>query len=163
MIDKIAQVIHQTQFESPHHKILLGLMLINSRLQERQNDILKQYDLSLQQYNVLRILRGQYPNKCKLHIIKERMIDRMSDSSRIVERLRKSGYLTRVTKDGDRRAVDIEITDTGLVLLKEIDKQKAYFHEPIERLESDDVDHLAILLDKLLKQLMTTESEKITE
>ncbi len=157
MADNIAQVIHQPSFENPHQKILLGLMVVNSRLEERQSIVLKKFDISLQQYNVLRILRGQYPNKCKLHVIKERMIDRMSDSSRIVERLRKTGYLTRVTRELDRRAVDIEITEKGLAVLKEIDKEVPFFYESMKKLKPEDSTQLAVLLDKLLNHIMDLE------
>ena len=163
MADSIAQVIQQNQFEHTYQKVLIGVMLVNSRLEERQNFILKQYDISLQQYNVLRILRGQYPAMSTLHIVKERMIDRMSDVSRIVERLRKSGLLTRVPKSADRRAVDIQITEAGLALLKKIDAEINYFYEPIKSLNIEEVSHLSILLDKLMSQLLLLEQEKITE
>jgi DNA-binding MarR family transcriptional regulator len=98
-----------------------------------------------------------------LHIVKERMIDRMSDVSRIVERLRKNGLLTRVPKSADRRAVDIQITEAGLNLLKKIDAEINYFYEPIKSLNIEEVSHLSILLDKLMSQLLLLEQEKITE
>lgn len=159
MADSIAQVIKQNQFESNYQKVLIGIMVVNSRLEERQNFILKQYDISLQQYNVLRILRGQYPNMSTLQLVKERMIDRMSDVSRIVERLRKSGLLTRVPKSADRRAVDIQITEAGLALLKEIDRDLPYFYEPIKNLSIEDSAQLSTLLDKLALEILTLEQE----
>ena len=154
MADSIAQVIQQNQFESTYQKVLIGVMLVNSRLEERQNFILRQYDISLQQYNVLRILRGQYPKMSTLQVLKERMIDRMSDVSRIVERLRKSGLLTRVPKSADRRAVDILITEAGLALLKKVDAEINYFYEPIKNLDTEDATQLSILLDKLMTQML---------
>ena len=157
MTDNIGQVIHQNHFENPYQKILIGLMVVNSRLEERQNVLLKRYDLSIQQYNVLRILRGQYPNQCTLQLVKERMIDRMSDVSRIVERLRKNDFLTRVTKPMDRRAVDILITEKGLALLKSIDQELDYFYQPIKKLSHEDTSHFAVLLEKLLDQVLETE------
>lgn len=163
MTNSIADVIQQNQFEHTSQKVLIGVMLVNSRLEERQNFILKRYDISLQQYNVLRILRGQYPTMSTLHIVKERMIDRMSDVSRIVERLRKNGLLTRVPKSADRRAVDIQITEAGLALLKEIDVEINYFYEPIKNLSNEEISQLSILLDKLMAQVLALEQVKNTE
>ena len=157
MPHNLEEVIHQNYFENPYLKILVGLMVVNSRMEERQNVILKRYDLSLQQYNVLRILRGQYPNYCTLLVIKERMIDRMSDVSRIVERLRKNRLLTREPKAEDRRAVDIRITDIGLDLLKRIDTEIDYFYEPIKKMPDEDVTQFAELLEKLLNQVIVSE------
>ncbi len=159
MTNTISEVIHQNHFDHTYQKILVGLMLTNSRLEERQNFIFKQYDISLQQYNVLRILRGQYPNVSTLQTVKERMIDRMSDVSRIVERLRKSGLLTRVPKTVDRRAVDILISEKGLALLKKIDTETMYFYAPIKNLENEDSVQLSILLDKLLAQILDIEGQ----
>jgi MarR family transcriptional regulator, multiple gene regulator MgrA len=81
MPNSIEEVIQQNHFDHTYQKILIDMMVINSRLEERQNFILKQYDISVQQYNVLRILRGQYPKASTLQTVKERMIDRMSDVS----------------------------------------------------------------------------------
>jgi DNA-binding MarR family transcriptional regulator len=159
MADSIAHVIKQNQFESNYQKVLIGIMVANSRFEERQNFILKQYDISLQQYNVLRILRGQYPNMSTLQLVKERMIDRMSDVSRIVERLRKNALLTRVPKSADRRAVDIRITERGLSLLKEIDNDLPYFYEPIKNLNIEDSTQLSRLLDKLVLEIIALEQE----
>jgi DNA-binding MarR family transcriptional regulator len=159
MTNTISAVIHQNHFDNSYQKILIGLMLTNSRLEERQNFIFKQYDISLQQYNVLRILRGQYPNASTLQTVKERMIDRMSDVSRIVERLRKSGLLTRVPKTVDRRAVDILISEEGLALLKKIDTETGYFYEPIKKLQKEESAQLSILLDKLLAQILAMEQQ----
>lgn len=157
MADNIANVIHQTHFEYAHQKILIGLMVINNRMVERQTSILKPFDITLQQYNVLRILRGQYPKKCTLNVIRDRMIDRMSDVSRIVERLRQNGLLTRVPKVKDRRAVDILISEKGLTLLKEIDALIDYFYEPIIQMQEDEKTQMSELLDKLLSHILETE------
>ena len=157
MSDNIAQVIHQNQFGSIHQKILIGVMLVNSRLEERQNLILKQYDISLQQYNVLRILRGQYPNASTLQLVKERMIDRSSDVSRIVERLRKSDLLTRVPKAMDKRAVDIQITEGALDLLKRIDAEIPYFYEPMKQFSIAEATQMTVLLDKLMANVLALE------
>jgi MarR family transcriptional regulator, multiple gene regulator MgrA len=79
--------------------------------------------------------------------------------SRIVERLRKSGLLTRVPKTVDRRAVDILISEKGLALLKKIDTETMYFYQPIKDLENEDSTQLSILLDKLLAQILEIEQQ----
>ena len=91
------------------------------------------------------------------NLVKERMIDRMSDVSRIVERLRKNDLLTRVPKRVDRRAVDILITEKGLDLLKSIDTEVDYFYQPIKKMATEDAANFALLLGKLLDQVLETE------
>ena len=83
---------------------------------------LKPYKITAQQFNVLRILRGQHPNPISTNEIRNRMLDRMPDTSRIVDRLHKQGLLERKTCKADKRLVDVCITEAGLKLLADIDK-----------------------------------------
>jgi DNA-binding MarR family transcriptional regulator len=82
----------------------------------------KPYDITMQQFNILRILRGQMPNPCTVNILKERMLDKMCDASRMVDRLLQKGFIERCVNKKDRRAVDIKISTQGLDLLAKFDE-----------------------------------------
>ena len=84
---KLEDEIHQKKFKSIEQKLMLNLVYTTNWVTAKQGSFFKNSDITTQQYNVLRILRGQYPNPCSIKLIKERMLDRMSDASRIVEKL----------------------------------------------------------------------------
>jgi MarR family transcriptional regulator, multiple gene regulator MgrA len=115
----------QRNFSSIQHKALMGLMLVSGQQTDKQQHFFKQYGISTQQYNVLRILRGQYPNPCNLLTIRERLIDKMSDVSRLIERLRKAELVERIVNSQDRRHVDVLISTKGLDLLQQLDYEIA--------------------------------------
>ncbi|RZK63253.1 MAG: MarR family transcriptional regulator, partial [Pedobacter sp.] len=81
---------------------------------------LDKFNITHQQFNILRILRGQHPNPATINILKERMLDKMSDASRIVDRLVQKEFVHRCINKKDRRAADITITKKGLTILEEI-------------------------------------------
>jgi len=104
----------------------------------------------MQQFNILRILRGQHPQAASINILKERMLDKMSDVSRLVERLRKADLVERKNSEMDRRAVDVRINDKGLQLLKEIDTEIRQLDNTLQSLNEKEVIQLNKLLDKML-------------
>ena len=117
MAKPIEEEIQSTNFRNVHHKAALNVIVTANWIHYHGLAIFKKYELSAQQYNVLRILRGQFPNPCTLLSIKERMLDKVSDTSRIVERLKQAGLVERVLCESDRRAVDVKISKKGLDLL----------------------------------------------
>ena len=106
-------------------------------------------DLTTQQFNVLRILRGQYPSPCTLKLVKERMLDRMSDASRIIDKLVAKGLVIRNQCPGDRRSVNLLISDKGLALLKELDFIDDATKEIFKHLPRPKIEQLNELLDAL--------------
>ncbi|HNT49852.1 MAG TPA: MarR family transcriptional regulator [Cyclobacteriaceae bacterium] len=118
-------------------------------IQNHNNKFFKQYDISMQQYNVLRILRGQFPNACMLNVISDRMIDKMSNATRLVEKLRKKGLVTRRLNPNNRRQVDILITKKGLTLLTELDTGTPEWLRLVQRLSKAEVKELNRMLDKV--------------
>ena len=110
---------------------------------------LRPFGLSLQQHNVLRILRGQYPNPSTLGMIQERMMDQMSNASRLVDKLLDKELVERAQCPGNRRKVDIIITTKGLELLAQTDFIIAEFDEQYNTLSPEDATLLGELLDKL--------------
>tara|TARA_R110000868_G_scaffold402319_1_gene678539 strand:- start:603 stop:1055 length:453 start_codon:yes stop_codon:yes gene_type:complete len=109
-------------FKSERQKAVINIMYTEAWLRNRMSETLKPFDLTSQQYNVLRILRGSSPKPLSTSCIRGRMLDKMSDASRIVDRLFKKGLLERKTCSSDKRLVDVLISDEGLKLLAKIDR-----------------------------------------
>ncbi len=125
----LGEEIKQTKFKSEHQKAMLNIMLTANTLYASNSRFFKKFDLSPEQYNVLRILRGNHPKSCSVLNIQERMLDKMSNASRLVDKLETKGLLTRIQCKEDRRQVDINITKAGLEILNQIDV-------PFESMES---------------------------
>lgn len=119
-------------------------------VEEAISNVLKPYDLTIQQYNVLRILRGQKGNPANLSTLQERMIDRNSNTTRLVDKLIKKEWVSRRTCEKNRRKVEIFITEKGLALLKELDTITENNNEQIlKNLSESDLEQLNHLLDTL--------------
>lgn len=146
----LEDVIKQKKFTDEYHKAFVGISYLYNIIDYTQQKLFKEYDITPQQYNALRILRGQHPKPATVGLIKERMIDRNSDASRIVERLRKAGLVERVTCENDRRAVDVVITEKGLALLKRMDSVVNDIQEPLKKLDKTEIGELNELFDKML-------------
>lgn len=128
---------------------MLNLIYTTNWLSAQQDSLFKDSDITVQQYNVLRILRGQYPNPCSIKLIKERMLDRMSDASRIVDKLLLKKLLVRKECPNDRRSVNVTITDKGLELLKSLDYVDELAKQSLKSLSDAEINTLNTLLDKL--------------
>ncbi|MES2762167.1 MAG: MarR family transcriptional regulator [Bacteroidota bacterium] len=128
---------------------MLNLVYTTNWVTAKQHDFFKDCDITTQQYNVLRILRGQYPNPCSIKLIKERMLDRMSDASRIVDKLNTKKLLLRKECPNDRRSVDVVITDKGLELLHSLDHVDDISKQTLKSLTDEEINTLNDLLDKL--------------
>ena len=112
----------KTAFSSPEQEILLGLWVAAARIVEPWARFLKTTaDLTNNQYNVLRILRGSHPAKLACSDIAERMIDRDPDITRLIDRLEKRGLVDRLRSRRDRRVVEVGITDKGLAVVRGLD------------------------------------------
>lgn len=146
---KLEDEIQQKKFKNIQQKLMLNLIYTTNWLTAKQDSLFKDSDVTVQQYNVLRILRGQYPNPCNIKLIKERMLDRMSDASRIVDKLFAKQLLLRKECPNDRRSVDIIITNKGLELLQSLDYIDELSKENIKSLTDDEINTLNDLLDKL--------------
>ena len=144
----IKDAIQQKKFRNVNHQAQVNLIYTSNWLQNQIAKIFKKYGLSSQQYNVLRILNGSHPNSLNLSQIKTRMLDKMSDTSRVVERLRLSGYLTRLPSKEDRRESIISITKKGLKLVEEMKVDEASMDQISKGLTATEAAQLCKLLDK---------------
>ncbi|AUD02569.1 MarR family winged helix-turn-helix transcriptional regulator [Spirosoma pollinicola] len=139
-----------TPFKSSYHRVIVNLIYTSNWLAGSQTQLLKPFKLTLQQYNVLRILRGQFPDPIKVSDITERMLDKMSNASRLVDKLVAKKLVLRTECPSDRRAVDVIITEKGLDLLTQLDARQAKWDLLLqEKLTADDAATLSQLLDQL--------------
>ena len=146
---ELEKEIQQSKFHSDVQKMVVNLLYTASWVSHQHSELLKPYGLTIQQYNVLRILRGQHPNPATVHLIQERMLDKMSNASRLVEKLRQKGYVERRQCPNDRRAVDILITPQGLALLEKLDVAMKTWEANFTTLDTSEIKTLNQLLDKL--------------
>ncbi|MFD0940803.1 MarR family winged helix-turn-helix transcriptional regulator [Pedobacter boryungensis] len=116
---------------------------------QQVKDTLLPFDITQQQYNVLKIIRNQYPSPSTIGLIQAKIVDKMSDTSRIVDRLIQKGYVKKTINKYDKRAVDIIISDDGLSLLKEINKKIDFSTLIAPNLTTEEAERLNLLLEKM--------------
>lgn len=119
---KIDDEIKQQRFTSNKQKAVINLLYTANWLIAKQKDLFRPYNVTVQQFNILRILRGNHPRAISATEIKSRMLDRNSDVSRLIDRMLSKGLVTRKTSTSDKRAADIHIAEAGIALLAEMDK-----------------------------------------
>lgn len=146
---EIGKEIKQSKFKSEHQKMLINLMFTTNWLAAKHAVSLKPYGISSQQFNLLRILRGQHPKPATVNLLIDRMLDKNSNASRLVEKLRIKKLVERAVCPEDRRAVNVIITQKGLDLLAEIDKQETTFLKELKNLSEKEAEQINSLLDKL--------------
>lgn len=149
-MSNLEKLITQKTFENENQRGLISLIFIGNWITSRHQQFFKRYGITMQQFNILRILRGQHPQAASINVLKERMLDKMSDVSRLVERLRKADLVERKNSEMDRRAVDVRINDKGLELLKVIDTEIRQLDSTLQSLNEKEVIQLNKLLDKML-------------
>ncbi len=144
--------IQQTNFRSEQHKLRVNLIYTYNWVMEGSRKFFEKADLTPQQYNILRILRGAHTPLSTLQI-RQRMLDKMSDTSRIVDRLIKKDLVKKVTSEKDRRLVDVTITDKGNLLLASLDTLLNDMDAQFNGLSNEETNTLNQLLDKLRNSL----------
>ena len=145
----IEKDIRQQAFPSTHQKAMVNIMYSYGWVMERIKALLAREDITHQQYNILRILRGAHPEPLSTLQIRDRMIDRMSDTSRIVDRLILKALVQKEPSARDKRLVDVTITAKGLELLQKLDAISGEMDEIMKSLTETEAEMLSNLLDKL--------------
>ncbi|RYE35854.1 MAG: MarR family transcriptional regulator [Sphingobacteriaceae bacterium] len=146
---ELEKEIQSSKFEDNYHKAVVNISYTYSWISTILRERLEKHQITHQQFNILRILRGQFPNPATVNLLKERMLDKMCDASRIVDRLVQKELVTRCTNSKDRRAVDIRISDKGLEVLAEIDQELKMRDLLKDSISEEEADVLCNLLDKL--------------
>ncbi len=144
---KIEEEIKQNKFQTPYHKAVVNLIYTAHWLEGQHQKFLTDYGITGQQFNILRILKGQHPQSISATEIKQRMLDRNSDVSRLLNRLEKKNLITKKGCESDKRATDIFISEEGIKLLDMVNKeQKTLDH--VLNLNEEEALGLSDLLDK---------------
>jgi DNA-binding MarR family transcriptional regulator len=146
---KIEEEIKQNEFRNLHQKASINLVYTSNWLLDKQRSFFDRYDITQKQYNVLRILRGQYPNAISTSEIRSRMLDKSSDASRIVDRLAKQELITKRTCPTDKRLVDVEISEKGIKLITDIENSITELDSILQSLSPEEASELSRLLDKI--------------
>jgi DNA-binding MarR family transcriptional regulator len=146
---KIEEAIKQSEFKDSYNKVVVNLLYTHSYLVSFQTAVLKPMDLSPEQYNVLRILRGQQGKPATIAAIQDRMLNTMSNASRLVDKLKAKELVKREECPENRRKVDVVITEKGLSLLDLLEPQITIMNKKAIHLEDQEVALLNELLDKM--------------
>lgn len=141
--------MHQQKFASDHHKAMVNILYTGNWMHNANTAYLRPYGITPEQFNVLRILRGSHPSPMRLADITERMIDRNSNCTRLVEKLRQKGLVNRDLCQNNRRQVDISLTSKGVELLKKIDTQEKDWLGQLRNITKTEAQELNRILDKL--------------
>jgi len=145
----LEQDIKQEKFGSEFDKAAINILFTSSWLSNVNASRFKPHDITPEQFNVLRILRGSYPKAMMLADITSRMIDKNSNCTRLVEKLRQKGLVKREICEGNRRQVDISITEKGLSVLKKIDLEESEWLSTLKNITKAEAQELNRILDKL--------------
>lgn len=147
---KIEEAIQQKKFKSEFEKLVVNIIYTSRWLEYEEGKLFRKYYVTLPQYNLLRILRGQYPEAASVNLLIERMLDKSSNASRIVETLRKKGLVDRKECKADRRKVDVIINEKGLEVLEAASNEMNILHKDHKKaLTTKEAEQLNNLLDKL--------------
>jgi MarR family transcriptional regulator, 2-MHQ and catechol-resistance regulon repressor len=144
----IEKDIQQRIFLTSRHKAVVNVLYTYGWELERIQKILAKENITHQQFNILRILRGSYPNPLSTLQIRERMLDKMSDTSRIVDRLIVKDLVIKTISSKDKRLVDVIINEKGLDLLKRIDEVDIV-SQIMTNMSEEEAEQLSNLLDKM--------------
>jgi len=145
----IEQDIQQSYFRNSFQKAAVNLLFTSGWLRDRMKNLFDKEDITAQQFNILRILRGSFPTPLSTLQIRDRMLEKMSDTSRLVDRLVVKGLVKKITAETDRRLVDVLITEKGKKLLSRIDAQETEMDAILNNLTEKEAEQLSALLDKM--------------
>jgi DNA-binding MarR family transcriptional regulator len=146
---KIEEELKQDKFTSAVHKAIVNIMFTDGWLSNHLRDVFKDHNLTPQQYNVLRILRGKYPEALNPSDIKAVMLDKNPDLTRLCDRLLTRKLIDRCIDGDNRRKMNIRITEDGLKMLNLIDPIMIDFNKKVSTISEEEATILSSLLDKL--------------
>ncbi len=152
--------IRQHSFRNEHQKAMLNLIFTFNWMNEKLNKYFVPYDITQQQFNILRILRGANEPLSTLQI-RQRMLDKMSDSSRPVDRLIKKGLVKKSVCREDRRLVDVLLTDKGRKLLQQMDGLNEDVDRLLSQIDETEAKSLNTLLDKIRSSEIVEEGQPL--
>ena len=144
----ISEELKQSTFKNEESKAIINLIYTGNFIIQKQQELLKPFGITMQQFNVLRILKGQKGQAITVLSITERMLDKMSNASRLVDKLFAKKLVSRIQCEKDRRAVDVYILPAGLDLLDKIEGNQSAFGDQVSQLGVKKITQLNELLDQ---------------
>ena len=146
----VEQIIQTKSFHSQQQRTVIHLLLVGNRISELVGQALKPFGVSMQQFNVLRILRGQKGTPSNLNTLNERMITRMSNTTRLVDKLLERGYVSRTVCASNRRKIEIMLTSAGSEVLSKMDTVvREVEHELMQNMTEEEMKTLNLLLNQI--------------
>lgn len=146
---KIGKEIKQRNFDSAKAKVLINVMYTSNKLITAQNQFLKVHGIQSQHYNVLRIIKGKHPQPTSPGHIKDVMLDKGRDLTRLLDKLEKATLIARSLNEKNRRMIDVSLTSKGLTLSEKLDIEVGHWIEKAVNLSDKDANTLSDLLDHL--------------
>lgn len=148
---KIEDAIQQKKpFGSSKQKVIVNLIYTNNWVTDQIRQYIKPFGITLKQYNVLRILQGA-GHPITTSTIRERLLDKMSDASRMVERMHQKGLVIRSTCPKDKRLVDVVLSEKGQQLMEQLAQFSTATEKIVDNLSEEEAEQLSTLLDKIRK------------
>ena len=146
---RIEDEIHQKHFKDDYRRLMANLLFTNNWVNQQVMPFFKSLDLTLQQHNVLAILRGQHPEPVCFGDIQNRMVDRNSNVTRLIDKLIEKGYVTRDICAANRRMIEVRLTDKGLKKLEQVDAKSPDLFARFHNLSQEEAVMASNLLDRL--------------
>ncbi|TPE40290.1 MarR family winged helix-turn-helix transcriptional regulator [Pontibacter mangrovi] len=146
---RIEEEIHQGEFKDDYRRLMANLLFTNNWVNQQQLPFFKELGLTLQQHNVLSIVRGQHPEPVCFGDIQNRMVDRNSNVTRLIDKLIEKGYVTRDICQTNRRMIEVRLTQNGLKKLQEVDEKFPSLFKRFHNLSPQEAVLVSNLLDKL--------------
>ena len=140
---------HTSRFESEYQQAIVNVLHTFNWCNDKLKQLVTPYEITTQQFNILRILRGQFPTPSTINLLKQRMLDKMCDASRIVDRLVQKNLVLKEPNQADKRSVSILISKKGLALLKKMDSEISISGIVSSNLTEAEASQLNRLLDKM--------------
>jgi MarR family transcriptional regulator, 2-MHQ and catechol-resistance regulon repressor len=146
---KLKEAIKTSKFNSPQMQVILEVLYTAGCIDRDNNGKLKPFGISIQQYNILRILKGAHPKKVAVHEIKERMVQKTPNTTRLIDKLITKSYVTRERCENDRRVIYIEITNSGIDFINKMNESANIGKSFLNKLNNTESEQIIELLEKL--------------
>jgi DNA-binding MarR family transcriptional regulator len=146
---KIEDEIKQQKFKDEYQKLFINLIFTSNWLYDQHSRFFKKFGITPQQYNVLRILNGQYPKPASVGMVLERMLDKSSNITRLVDKLAMKNLVNRCENKENRRMQDLTITQEGIDFLKICQPEKDVTSASTQKLTKEEAMIINNLLDKM--------------
>lgn len=146
---RIEDEIKQKDFKDDYRRLLVNLLFTNNWVNQQLMPFFRRHSLTLQQHNVLSILRGQHPEPVCFGDIQCRMVDRSSNVTRLIDKLIEKGFVTREICQANRRMIEVRLTEAGLQKMKEVDEDFSELYARFHNLNREEAVLVSNMLDKL--------------